>query len=228
MAKAYVLLSGGLDSSTLLFRAVQEFNHSVCAVSVQYGQRHLKELNCAKDVAQDAGVIEHRFIDLTHIMGEGGLTDQELVIPKKSYDELEGVSLTYVPFRNGLMLSALSSIAQADPEAEAVYYGAHAEDAANWAYPDCTPEFIGAMANAIYIGTYMKIRLHTPYMWYKKSEIVTDGMGLGVPYDLTWSCYEGGETHCGECPTCRARYQAFIEAGYDDPTNYAVHPDGEE
>lgn len=224
MAKAYVLLSGGLDSSTALFRAALEFNGSVCAVSVHYGQRHEKEINCAREVARAAGIQDHRFIDLSQIMGKGGLTDQGLNIPKKSYDELDGVSPTYVPFRNGLMLSALASMAQADPEAQAVYYGAHAEDAENWAYPDCTPEFIGAMGNAIYIGTYRQVRLHTPYMWSKKSEIVADGMKFNVPYELTWSCYEGGKVHCGECPTCRARHDAFIEAGFQDPTHYNVQP----
>ena len=99
----------------------------------------------------------------------------------------------------------LVSMAAADPDAEAVYYGAHAEDAKNWAYPDCTPEFIGAQANAIYIGTYHKIRLHTPWMWLRKDEIITDGERLGVPWHLTWSCYKGGEFHCGSCPTCLAR-----------------------
>lgn len=225
MAKAYVLLSGGLDSSTLLYRAVQEFNHSVCAISVYYGQRHKDaELKCAMQIALQAKIQDHQFIDLSQIMGKGGLTDEELVIPHKSYDELEGVSPTYVPFRNGLMLSALTSRAQADPEAEAVYYGAHAEDAENWAYPDCTPEFIGAMANAIYIGTYHRIRLHTPYMWCTKSDIVSEGILLGVPYQNTWSCYEGGRLHCGKCPTCRARHEAFIEAGVGDPTEYEEYP----
>lgn len=221
MSKAYVLLSGGLDSSTLLYRAINEFEGDVTAISVSYGQRHSNELVHAAKIASEVG-IDHRVISLDQIMGKGGLTDNGLEIPKVSYDELEGISPTYVPFRNGLMLSALASIAQADPKAEAVYYGAHAEDAANWAYPDCTPEFIGAMANAIFIGTYQQVRLHTPYMWYRKSEIVADGVRLKVPYELTWSCYEGGDIHCGECPTCLSRKQAFAEAGVADPTTYMV------
>lgn len=219
MAKAYVLLSGGLDSSTLLYRAIEESGFKVCAVSVSYGQRHTKELYHAAKIAKFAGV-EHQIISMDQIIGKGGLTNDELEIPKKSYDELDGISPTYVPFRNGLMLSALASIAQADEEAKAVYYGAHAEDAANWAYPDCTPEFIGAMANAIFIGTYQQVRLHTPYMWYHKSEIVAEGVKLGVPYVYTWSCYEGGDYHCGECPTCLSRKEAFAYAGVDDPTVY--------
>lgn len=227
MSKAYVLLSGGLDSSTLFHRALKEFDNSVCAVSVNYGQRHTKELECAKAVVSRAKAlhpgddITHRIVDLSQIIGVGGLTDKYLEIPPVSYDDLEGVSPTYVPFRNGLLLSALTSIASADPEAEAVFYGAHAEDAQNWAYPDCTPEFIAGMSTAIFIGTYMKIRLHTPYMWYRKDQIVSEGAELGVHYDLTWSCYEGREKHCGVCPTCRARKEAFERAGIVDPTIYA-------
>lgn len=234
MSRAYVLLSGGLDSSTLLYRAIKEFDGDVCAVSVFYGQRHSKEMLQAQEVVQhankqqpnnfDAQLVIHTTMDLSKVIGVGGLTDKGLDIPKKSYDELEGISPTYVPFRNGLLLSALASKAQADPEAQALYYGAHAEDAQNWAYPDCAPEFIGAMANAIFIGTYQQVRLHTPYMWYRKDEIVSEGIKLGVPYELTWSCYEGGEMQCGECPTCLARKAAFAQAGVTDPTQYASDP----
>ncbi|MEE8599015.1 MAG: 7-cyano-7-deazaguanine synthase, partial [Dehalococcoidales bacterium] len=107
-----------------------------------------------------------------------------------------------------------------DKEAEAVYIGVHAEDAENWAYPDCTPEFMGGMANAIYIGTYRKIRLYTPLIWMKKYQIVEAGEALDVPWADTWSCYEGLQFHCGVCPTCRARMEAFSNAGVIDPTQY--------
>ena len=102
-----------------------------------------------------------------------------------------------------------------------IYFGAHAEDAQNWAYPDCTPEFIGSMSSAIFIGTYQRIRLHTPLMWLRKSEIIRRGEILGVDWCTTWSCYKGERLHCGQCPTCLARIRGFQLAGVQDPTVYA-------
>jgi 7-cyano-7-deazaguanine synthase len=220
MAKAYVLLSGGVDSSTCVGHAMKLFG-SVVAIGVFYGQRHVKELEHAKEVADAMGA---RFLlkDIRGAIGRGGLTDPKLEIPKVSYDDLPyGVSPTYVPFRNGVLLSVLTSSAAADPEAAAVYYGAHAEDAANYAYPDCTPEFIAAMDKAIEIGTYGKIQLYTPLVNMTKAEVVELGQSVGVPWEKTWSCYEGGKVHCGVCPTCRARRAAFQKAGVVDPTQYA-------
>jgi 7-cyano-7-deazaguanine synthase len=106
----------------------------------------------------------------------------------------------------------------------ALYFGAHAEDARAWAYPDCTPEFIGAMANAIYIGSYQQLRLRTPLEWLTKADIIQLGDRLGVPWEQTWSCYAGGQSHCGTCPTCRARRQGFVRAGVYDPTMYSSAP----
>ncbi len=220
MAKAYVLLSGGVDSSTALAIANEDWDGSVKAVAVNYGQRHTKELNCAVEVANH---FQNEFIvrDIQGIISTGGLTDADLDIPPVSYADLPyGVSPTYVPFRNGTMLSLIAGMAATDDEGKAVYIGVHAEDAQNWAYPDCTPEFMGGMANAIYVGTYHKIQLYTPLIWMKKHEIVSAGTKLGVPWHKTWSCYEGGELHCGVCPTCRARQDAFIFARITDPTEY--------
>jgi 7-cyano-7-deazaguanine synthase len=152
------------------------------------------------------------------------LTDSSIAIPSISYADLpHGVSPTYVPFRNGQMLSKLAGHIQGNihfTDDAMIYFGAHAEDAANWAYPDCTPEFVGAMANAIYIGTYQRVRLSTPWLHATKHEIITYGDKHGTPYHLTWSCYVGGERHCGVCPTCRARKDAFVKAGVADPTQY--------
>ena len=103
-----------------------------------------------------------------------------------------------------------------------IYFGAHAEDAKNWAYPDCTPEFIGAMACAIYIGTYKAVRVNAPLTYITKGQTIEWGTKLNVPYALTWSCYKGEELHCGTCPTCRSRKTAFAEAGVVDPTVYAA------
>jgi 7-cyano-7-deazaguanine synthase len=221
MSKAYVLLSGGIDSSTCLGLAIENHQESVVGVSFNYGQRHTKEIEHAKMVCDSYGV-EHKILNARGLIAKGGLTDEDLEMPNVSYDDLpQGVSPTYVPFRNGTMLSLLTSYASTDDEAEAIYFGAHADDAANWAYPDCTPEFIGGMANAIYIGTYHKIRLYTPLIFMQKPDIVSLGEEVRVPWELTWSCYEGGEIHCGVCPTCRSRRDGFALAGVQDPTEYA-------
>jgi len=242
---AYVLLSGGVDSATCVSEAVH--NHSrrnVRCVSIDYGQRHITEINHAKQIAEYYGR-PHEILKVE--MPKTMLTSPEIGVPQVSYDELpHGVSPTYVPFRNGLMLATLASFiagrhfdptqagrqivgapegaTERNPEYNrdvVIYFGAHAEDAANWAYPDCTPEFIGAMASALWIGTYQKLRLVAPWTHMMKSEIIHRGARLGTPYYLTWSCYEGGELHCGTCSTCRARKDAFKAAGIKDPTVYA-------
>jgi 7-cyano-7-deazaguanine synthase len=111
---------------------------------------------------------------------------------------------------------------QAGEVAEAILYcGVHADDGVNWAYPDCTPEFIGAMANAIFIGTYHKVRLRAPLQYLDKAGVVREGLRLHVPYSLTWSCYKGEDLHCGICPTCRSRKEAFELNGQADPVEYA-------
>jgi len=222
MPKAYVLLSGGVDSSTCLAMAHALFEGSVCGIAIDYGQRHSKELDAARKIARH---FDTQFMvkDLRGLIGIGGLTDTSLEIPHVSYDELpEGVSPTYVPFRNGLMLSLITSIASADPEAVAVYYGAHAEDAENDAYPDCSLPFIDHMAQAIWIGTYGRISLNAPLGTLTKASVVLTGDRLGVPWELTWSCYEGRKDHCGVCPTCRARILAFKDAAIIDPTVYTI------
>ena len=220
MPRAYVLLSGGIDSSVCLAVANEEHDGMVCAVTISYGQRHKNEVEHAcKIVRHYELALVHK--DLTEIIGTGGLTDPNLVIPHKSYAELpEGVSPTYVPFRNGLFLSLLASIASADPEAVEIYYGAHAEDAERDAYPDCSTPFIKAMTRAIDIGTYGRNKLKVPFAKSTKVQVIRRGENLGVPWELTWSCYEGGDEHCGNCPTCIARRDAFIGARVVDPTTY--------
>lgn len=217
-AAALVLLSGGMDSGTCLRLAREAFGASVVGVSVDYGQRHKKELQYAEAQCAYSGC-RHMTIKAPE-PPSSMLTDPSIEVPNISYDEITGVSPTYVPFRNGLLLSVIAGLAQDAEGCQAIYFGAHSEDAANWAYPDCTPEFIGAMANAIYIGTYRKVRLHTPLQWLMKSEIVELGHKVGTPWHLTWSCYKGGETHCGTCPTCISRREAFEKAGVKDPTIY--------
>lgn len=240
--RAFVLLSGGVDSTTCLYKAKEHMDSvggKVVAISMDYGQRHLKELDCAKRICKELN-IEHEILDIKGF-ATGMLTDTSQEVPDCSYDDIDGISPTYIPFRNGFMLSRLAAKAQeyvnkclaensggSKPELREfdtkdlvwIYFGAHAEDAENWAYPDCTPEFIGAMANAIYIGTYRTVRLVTPFSYSSKADIVRTGHRLGVLYEKTWSCYKGEKLHCGTCPTCRARRQAFTDAGVYDATIY--------
>jgi 7-cyano-7-deazaguanine synthase len=242
--KVFVLLSGGLDSSVALaYAKSQHPGAHFEAVTIDYGQRHIKEAESAKTIAEHFKAT-HYVVDAKGFM-RGMLTDPDEAIPNASYDELpHGISPTYVSFRNGLMLSILAARAQAwimdaekyeertreelklSPNAprnefEAVIYcGVHADDGANWAYPDCTPEFIGGMANAIYIGTYHKVRLVAPFVNMPKHLIVTIGAMANVPLEKTWSCYAGGEKHCGTCPTCRSRKDAFKLAKRQDLTEY--------
>lgn len=222
---AFVLLSGGIDSTTCLFIAHAQAER-VTAISINYGQRHVKELEHAAKSCDHLGVTQH-VIDLSSVVPRTMLTDTNVQIPNASYDELpKGVSPTYVPFRNGLMLAAIASYAAGERVKDegggeyAIYYGPHAEDSANWAYPDCTPEFNGAMANAIYVGTYHQIRLVTPLQYLGKADIIQCGDAYGVKWWYTWSCYAGGEIHCGTCPTCKARKAGFIAAEVFDPTEY--------
>ena len=214
-SKAMVLLSGGIDSTTCLALALREFDQ-VVGVSFDYSQRHLKEVEQASKICGHYN-IQHRTIKYS--FPKSMLTNPEQELPNASYDELSGVSPTYVPFRNGSFLANIAAQAQQESY-DAIYFGAHAEDAADWAYPDCTPEFIGAMANAIYIGTYHQVRLHTPLQWFTKPQVVSLASQLKVPLNLTWSCYAGDELHCGTCPTCRSRKNAFIEADVSDPPIY--------
>lgn len=216
--KTLVLHSGGLDSTVVLWLAIRDFGkENVWSFTIDYGQRHIVELERATRICREYDI--HRDILKITDMPKVMLTDEDAPVPNMSYAEIQGVSPTYVPFRNGLLLARVASHADAHAFGH-IYMGPHAEDAANWAYPDCTMEFMGAMANAIFIGTYGRVRLHTPLLWSQKHEIVELGKRLGAPLEVTWSCYVGGSKHCGVCPTCRARKDAFSLAGVKDQTEY--------
>ncbi|TGE38597.1 7-cyano-7-deazaguanine synthase QueC [Desulfosporosinus fructosivorans] len=222
---AIVLLSGGIDSTTCAVLACREFGpENVLALSLFYGQKHAKEIDAAREVSKHLGLKDHIIQQLPDIFKGGGSTliDQDRQNPEKTYEELstsQGISPTYVPFRNANLLSVATSISLIKG-ADTIFYGAHSEDARNWAYPDCTPEFNGAMANAIYIGSYMKVRLVTPLQWFSKSEVVALGKKIGTPFQLTWSCYNGKEKACGVCPACVGRLHGFEENGLIDPIEY--------
>lgn len=222
--KVIVLLSGGLDSSTCLAIAREKYPASdILALNIFYGQRHEKEMQSARKIAEYYGV-ELMEIDLSMIFARSDcslLKASGKDIPLGSYEDQQKKSSgkpvsTYVPFRNGLMLSAAASIA-VSVGAEEIYYGAHADDAAGNAYPDCTPDFTEAINRAIYFGTAGKAKVIAPFIKKTKADIVAEGIALKVPYELTWSCYSGGERPCGKCGTCIDRAKAFEKNGVKDP-----------
>lgn len=222
--RALVLCSGGVDSTTLLAMAVDRYgSDNVVALSISYGQRHGKELKAARDVARYYHV-EQRFLDLAAIFADSScslLAHSEKDIPKESYaEQLEQADTklvsTYVPFRNGLFLSSAASMALS-LECSVLYYGAHHDDWAGNAYPDCSREFVAAMNNAIMEGTGGELHMEAPFVEWSKADIVKKGLELNVPYELTWSCYEGGDKPCGVCATCIDRKRAFELNGSVDP-----------
>lgn len=222
--KALVLFSGGLDSSTLLAMMVDRYGaNNVYALSIFYGQKHDRELEAARQVACYYGV-EQRFLDLAPIFVESDsslLASSSEAIPHETYaaqlaSEDDTMASTYVPFRNGLFLSSAASIALS-LDCSVMCYGAHADDWAECAYPDCSPAFVDAMACAIDQGTGGKLQLVAPFVRWSKARIVEEGLKRGVPYELTWSCYEGKDEPCGTCATCLDRQRAFELSGTIDP-----------
>lgn len=222
--KALVLSSGGVDSTTCLGMAVKEYGaDQVVSLSISYGQKHEKEVKASDQVAEYYKV-EHLHLDLEKIFAYSDcslLKHSEKAIKQESYDEqlkkTDGKPVdTYVPFRNGLFLSTAASIALSKG-CSVIYYGAHRDDAAGNAYPDCSKEFEDAMSEAVYQGSGKMLRLEAPFIGWTKAEIVKKGLELGVPYEFTWSCYEGMEKPCGVCGTCRDRAKAFALNGVADP-----------
>ena len=191
-----------------------------------YGQKHKKELECAKKVSDYYGV-RYTELNLSILFKDSNcslLAHSTEEIPKTSYAEqlarTDGSPVsTYVPFRNGLFLSCAASVALSKG-CELIYYGAHSDDAAGNAYPDCSDVFNNAMNLAIYEGSGHQVKIEAPFVNLTKKDVVAKGLELKVPYELTWSCYEGHEKACGICGTCRDRLQAFIDNGATDPIAY--------
>lgn len=227
--KALVLSSGGIDSTTCLGLAIQKYGkENVISASLYYGQKHDKELECARKIAEYYG-IRHIEDDVSDVMKYASqvctLMKGGKEIKHESYEQQikeNGFVDSYVPFRNGLFLSIAAAYAVSlfpNMECE-IYYGAHADDAAGNAYADCTPEFSKAMGEAINLGTYNRVKVVSPFIDYTKAMVVRVGLDLQVPYHLTWSCYEGHEKQCGVCGTCRDRKAAFEANGVKDPVEY--------
>lgn len=221
--KVLVLTSGGLDSTVLLYKAVKTYGaHNVYALNMYYGQRHAKEAFCFAWQIEHLGIENWRTLDVKQIYDSDvacTLLKGNGEVPHGSYDEQlkKGLISTYVPFRNGLFLAIAASLAE-QYGYEEVWYGAHKDDAAGDAYPDCSAAFIAHMANAIYQGTQKHVRVKAPWGNYNKSDIACTAKDLGITQDEiahTWSCYEGGDEPCGKCGTCIDRARALTEAGYE-------------
>ncbi|MDO5387944.1 MAG: 7-cyano-7-deazaguanine synthase QueC [Clostridia bacterium] len=222
--KVLVLSSGGIDSTTCLGLAVKEYgSENVVALSIYYGQKHDREIKAADDVAEYYKV-EHIKLDLSKMFEYSDcslLSHSNGEIPKESYGEqikkTNGAPVsTYVPFRNGLFIASAASIALSKGCSK-IMYGAHADDSAGNAYPDCSKAFNDAMNKAVYEGSGKQLIVEAPFVELNKAQVVKKGLEIGVPYHLTWSCYEGGNKPCGKCGTCIDRERAFEINGVKDP-----------
>lgn len=215
MRSSVIIVSGGLDSITLLYEKADDI---ALAISFDYGQNHSKnELPLAEYHCKKLG-IPHITIPLKfmNVYLKSSLLEGSEAIPEGHYEE-ENMKSTVVPFRNGIMLSIAIGIAESH-NLKYVMIANHGGD--HTIYPDCRPEFISAMNKAACAGTYINVQVVAPYTNISKTEIVKRGVALGIDYNKTWSCYKGGEKHCGKCGTCVERKEAFLKADVNDPTEY--------
>ena len=228
--KAIVSHSGGIDSTTCLAMAIEKYGaQNVSTVSFFYGQKLCNEIECAEKLAQHYGV-KHTTLDLSEPFRFSScalLTEAGTEVSQKSYAEQvaengDSIISSCVPFRNGIFLSALASLAMSlHPNEEVeLYIGAQANDSVENMYADCSLEFTQAMDKAIRLGTYGKVRLVAPIVGMSKAEVIATGLKLKVPYELTWTCYQGGEKPCGKCAACLDRIAAFRANGIEDPVEY--------
>lgn len=217
--KVVVVMSGGLDSTVLLYELVFQFGvANVKALSIDYGQRHSKEIVAAADICEMLGT-EHQIADLRgirHLINNSSQTDPSIPVPQGHYAD-ETMKVTVVPNRNMILLAVAIGFA-VNEQFNAVAFGAHAGD--HTIYPDCRPEFASAMNTASLLANYQKVEILRPFINLSKADIVTLGDALGVPMGMTWSCYEGDDIHCGKCGTCVERREAFKLANVTDPTYY--------
>ncbi|MEO3866778.1 7-cyano-7-deazaguanine synthase QueC [Rheinheimera fenheensis] len=214
--KVVVIYSGGMDSFTVLHKAVRA-GHDVYALSFNYGQRHVKELQCAATVCQQLG-IKHKIVDISAInqlLAGSSLTDN-IDIPEGHY-AADNMKSTVVPNRNMILLSLAVGYA-VSIGANQVYYGAHSGD--HFIYPDCRPEFVQKMHDVCQIANYEPVDIVSPYLQQTKIEILADGLAMGLDYSQTWTCYNGREKACGKCGSCQERLEAFALNNTKDPLQY--------
>lgn len=216
--KTIVVLSGGLDSTTLLYHLIDE-GHTLKSLSVNYAQRHSRELRAAVEICQRVGV-EHHIVDLSGlaaIFGQNALTSKKVDVPHGEYSP-DTMAVTTVPNRNMILLSIATGWAIAS-KFDAVAFGAHSGQYTP--YPDCQPQFAAAMNDVTHVCNECPIEVLAPFIHWTKADIVQRGHELGVPFELTWSCYKGRDIHCGSCSTCLDRISAFATCGLDEPCRFA-------
>jgi len=225
--KCLILHSGGIDSTTALCLAIKEYGkENVIALAMTYGQKHDKEVECAKKIANYYGIelitrdISETFnLDKTcTLLKNNSALEHSTYLEQANLDNNTPIK-SYVPFRNGIMLS-YSTVIALSLNCNIIYYGAHSDDSANGIYPDCSKEFEYHMCEAIRYGTGNQINMKAPFVNMKKSDIVKIGLENNVPYELTWSCYEGKEKSCGKCASCLCRLEAFSLNNSKDPIEY--------
>ena len=217
MKDAVIIISGGMDSTTLLYEYKDEI---AMAITFDYGStQNGRERVCAVTHCQRLG-IKHIVIQLEFMFRyfKSALLGNPEDIPEGDYND-ESMKSTVVPFRNGIMLAIAAGIAESNG-LKRVMIANHAGD--HSIYPDCRPGFINAMSEAMSAGTYENITIFAPYTYLSKKEIAEHGKALGIDYSETYSCYKGGEKHCGKCGTCRERIEALHAAGIDDKTEYEL------
>ena len=219
--KAVIIISGGIDSTTLLYKAIND-GFTVYALTINYGQRHVKEIDCAKEICANLRIV-HKVVDLSvlnEILFGSALTDAAVDVPEvpETSEHFEALKATIVPNRNAIFLSIAIGYA-VSMEADHVFFGAHFSD--RGVYPDCRKEFVEAFQHAERLATDRHgLVVNAPFVDQEKSAIVTLGTELGVPFGKTWTCYNGRDLHCGSCSSCRERKRAFQESGVSDPTEY--------
>ncbi|PKH02950.1 7-cyano-7-deazaguanine synthase QueC [Psychromonas sp. MB-3u-54] len=215
--KVVVIYSGGMDSFTVLHKAMQQ-GLTPYALTFDYGQRHIKEIEVARKVCEELGV-HHKVIDISAInqlIGGSSLTDNSIDVAQGHYQQ-ENMKSTVVPNRNMILLSLAIGYA-VSLGAEQVYYGAHSGD--HEIYPDCRPIFVEKMNDVAAVANYEKVEIFSPYLNNNKSGILKDGMAMGLDYSKTWTCYNGREKACGKCGSCVERLEAFAANGINDPIEY--------
>lgn len=229
MSKAVVILSGGLDSTTVAAIAKAD-GHELYGLTFDYGQTLVKEIIGARKTAEQFGFVEHQILKFPlGQIGAGSLIDGKAIPKDRDLAEMQSeIPATYVTFRNGIFLALAAAFAEARG-AISIYGGWNCIDFSG--YPDCRREFLTAMEKAITLGTKagaqdgVPILIQAPLLMLNKADIIKKGLSLGVDYGQTWSCYEGGERACGECDSCKLRVNGFRENGLSDPIEYAISQD---